>query len=104
MLNRCHIALAVILLTVTLRAWAGESGLNVVVVVTQNSSNSLQLANEYCERRHVPPQNVLRMTNWTGGSDYWAQSDFETNLLNPLLDMISTRGLSDQAQIVLLSM
>jgi uncharacterized protein (TIGR03790 family) len=104
MLNRRHIALAVILPTVALRVWAGESGLNVVVVVNQNSSNSLQLANEYCERRHVPPQNVFRMTNWTGGADYWAQSDFETNLLNPLLDMISTRGLANQAQIVLLSM
>jgi uncharacterized protein (TIGR03790 family) len=84
--------------------WAGESGLNVIVVVNQNSSNSLQLGNDYCERRQVPPQNVFRMTGWTNGSINWQQSDFESYLLNPLLAMISIRGLTNQAQIVLLSM
>jgi uncharacterized protein (TIGR03790 family) len=86
------------------RAWAGESGLNVIVVVNQNSSNSLQLGNDYCERRGVPPQNLLRMTNWMGGSITWQQSDFDNCLLNPLLSMISSHGLTNQAQIVLLSM
>jgi len=85
-------------------ARAGESGLNVIVVVNQNSANSLQLGNDYCERRGVPPQNLLRMSNWTGGSINWAQSDFESYLLNPLLAMISSRGLTNQAQIVVLSM
>src|SRR5580700_11527286 len=80
-------------------AWAGESGLNVIVVVNQNSTNSLQLGNDYCERRGVPPQNLLRMTNWTGGSINWQQSDFESYLLNPLLAMISGRGLTNQAEI-----
>jgi len=85
-------------------AWAGDSGLNVIVVVNQNSSNSLQLGNDYCERRGVPPQNLFRMTGWTNGSINWQQSDFESYLLNPLLAMISSRGLTNQAQIVLLSM
>ena len=44
---------------------AGGSGLNVVVVVNQNSSNSVQLGNYYREQRHVPPQNFLRI-NWPG--------------------------------------
>ena len=47
--------------------WAGGSGLNVIVVVNQNSTNSVQLGNHYCEQRGVPPQNVLRMTSWTNG-------------------------------------
>jgi uncharacterized protein (TIGR03790 family) len=83
---------------------AGESGLNVIVVVNQNSSNSLQLGNDYCERRGVPPQNLFRMTGWTGGPVSWQQSDFTNFLLNPLLAMISSRGLTNQAQIILLSM
>jgi uncharacterized protein (TIGR03790 family) len=86
------------------RAWAGESGLNVIVVVNQNSTNSLQLGNDYCQKRGVPPQNLFRMTNWTGGSINWQQSDFQNFLLNPLLAMISSRGLTNQAEIVLLSM
>jgi uncharacterized protein (TIGR03790 family) len=85
-------------------ALAGESGLNVIVVVNQNSSNSLRLGNDYCERRGVPPQNLLRMTNWTGGPTNFQQSDFENDLLHPLLAMIASRGLASQAQVVLLSM
>ena len=86
------------------RARAGDSGLNVIVVVNQNSSNSVQLGNDYCQQRGVPPQNLFRMTNWTGGAINWQQSDFENCLLNPLLAMVSSRGLTNQAEIVLLSM
>jgi uncharacterized protein (TIGR03790 family) len=85
-------------------AWAGGSGLNVIVVVNQNSTNSVQLGNDYCEQRGVPPQNVLRLTNWTGGSVTWAPTDFQNQLLNPLLAMIPSRGLARQAQFVVLSM
>jgi len=84
--------------------WAGGSGLNVIVVVNQNSTNSVQLGNDYCELRGVPPQNLLRMTGWTGGSIHWTPAEFKTNLLNPLLAMVASRGLTHQAQFVLLSM
>jgi uncharacterized protein (TIGR03790 family) len=91
-------------LSVADTVWAGGSGLNVIVVVNQNSTNSVQLGNDYCEQRGVPPQNVLRMTGWTGGVTDWSPNDFETNLLNPLLAMIASRGLTNQAEFVLLSM
>ena len=84
--------------------WAGGSGLNVIVVVNQNSTNSVELGNDYCELRGVPPQNLLRLTNWTGGSINWSPADFQTNLLNPLLAMVGSRGLANQAQFVVLSM
>ena len=84
--------------------WAGGSGLNVIVVVNQNSTNSVQLGNDYCSLRGVPPQNVFRMTNWNGGAVSWSRSDFETSLRNPLLAMLNSRGLTNQADYVLLSM
>jgi uncharacterized protein (TIGR03790 family) len=84
--------------------WAGGSGLNVIVVVNENSTNSVQLGNDYCEQRSVPPQNVLRMTGWTGGAVEWSTNDFETYLANPLLAMLASRGLTNQAEFVLLSM
>ena len=84
--------------------WAGGSGLNVIVVVNQNSTNSVQLGNDYCEQRGVPPQNVFRMTGWTNGAVQWSLSDFETFLRNPLLAMLASRGLTNQAEFVLLSM
>ena len=86
--------------------FAGGSGLNVVVVVNQNSTNSVQLGNYYCEKRGVPPQNFLRITNstWTGSNVWWTRSEFETCLLNPLVSMLASRGLTNQVDYVLLSM
>jgi uncharacterized protein (TIGR03790 family) len=84
--------------------WAGGSGLNVIVVVNQNSTNSVQLGNAYCEQRGVPPQNVLRMAGWTGAIDMWSRPDFEAYLRDPLLTMLASRGLTNQAVFVLLSM
>ncbi len=84
--------------------WAGGSGLNTVVVVNQNSPDSLQLGNDYCELRGVPPQNVLRLTNWTGDRVQWSSAQFETSLRQPLLGLLATRGLTNQVEQVLLSM
>jgi uncharacterized protein (TIGR03790 family) len=92
-----------VLLVSTAGLFAGGSGLNVVVVVNQNSTNSVQLGNYYCERRCVPPQNFLRI-NWTGGNINWTRSDFETVLLNPLVAMLSGRGLTNQVDYVVISM
>ena len=83
--------------------FAGGSGLNVAVVVNQNSTNSVQLGNYYCEKRGVPPQNFLRI-NWTGGNISWNRSNFETNLLNPLAAMLAGRRLTNQVDYVVLCM
>jgi len=85
------------------RVRGGGSGLNVVVVANQASTNSVQLANYYCELRQVPPQNVLWI-NWTGTSPLWAVSDFTANLANPLTAMLASRQLATQIDYVVLSM
>src|SRR5579862_16763 len=104
MVNRHGILWLALFMTAVRCAWARESGLNVIVVVNQNSTNSLQLGNDYCEKRGVPPQNLFRMTNWTGGSVTWLQSEFEGYLRDPLLTMLNSSGLTNQVQYVLLSM
>ena len=83
--------------------WGGGSGLNVVVVVNEAASESLQLGNYYCERRQVPPQNVLRI-NWPGSNLEWGLSDFTNVLFNPLLAMLAERQLTNQIDYVVLSM
>src|SRR3974377_1894570 len=100
--RRLAVALA-FLVGLGLSAWAGGSGLNVAVVVNQNSTNSVQLGNYYCERRQVPPQNYLRISFPLGAAD-WTTGDFNTNLFNPLLAMLSSRQLTNQIDYVLLSM
>jgi uncharacterized protein (TIGR03790 family) len=104
MLQRALIFLVIGALLGRDSVWAGYSGLNAMVVVNQHSSNSVQLGNDYCALRGVPPQNVLRLTNWTGGSINWSPAEFQTQLLDPLLAAIAGRGLTQQAQLVVLSM
>ncbi|PYI80424.1 MAG: hypothetical protein DME26_21635, partial [Verrucomicrobia bacterium] len=83
---------------------AGGSGLNVLVVVNPNSPNSLELGNYYCEHRQVPPQNVVRLRNWTGGNLAWSRAQCQLSLLNPLFEALSVRQLDRQIDFVLLSM
>ncbi|MGA2684477.1 MAG: TIGR03790 family protein [Verrucomicrobiota bacterium] len=82
---------------------AGGSGLNTVVIVNQTSSNSCELGNYFCERRQVPPQNVLYI-NWPGGNTLWTSNDFQTNLVTLLLNMLAARQLTNQIDYVVLSM
>ncbi|NOS71665.1 MAG: TIGR03790 family protein [Verrucomicrobia bacterium] len=82
---------------------AGGSGLNVVVVVNTNSTNSLQLGNYYCEKRGVPSENVLRI-NWTGGNIVWTRAQLDSVLRTPLAAMLTARGISNQIEYLVLSM
>jgi uncharacterized protein (TIGR03790 family) len=96
----CVVALAAL---VTLKVHAGGSGLNIVVVANQASSNSCELANYYCQQRQVPPQNVLYI-NWNGGNTLWTSNDLQSNLVAPLLTMLQSRQLTNQINYVVLSM
>jgi uncharacterized protein (TIGR03790 family) len=82
---------------------AGGNGLNVLVIVNQASTNSVQLGNYYMERRQIPPQNLVR-TTWTGGNIDWSVTDLQNVILNPLFSAISARQLTNQIDYVLLSM
>lgn len=95
--------IALVVAGLKLSVLAGGSGLNVVVVVNQNSTNSVQLGNYYCERRGVPPQNLLRIS-WTGDNINWTRAEFESVLRTPLNALLTNRGLSNQIDFVLLSM
>jgi uncharacterized protein (TIGR03790 family) len=44
------------------------------------------------------------MTGWTNGAVQWSLSEFQTFLRDPLLAMLAGRGLTSQAEYVLLSM
>lgn len=92
-----------LLLVIARPTRAGGSGLNVVIIVNQNSTNSVQLGNYYRALRNVPPQNLLRI-NWAGGNTEWNGTDFTNTLLNPFLAMLSSRQLTNQIDYVVLSM
>ena len=83
--------------------YAGGSGLNTIIVVNQNSADSVALGNYYAERRQLPPENIVRI-NWSGGNISWTAAEFQSALLNPLVTELSTRGLTNQIHYVVLSM
>ncbi len=82
---------------------AAGGGLNVVLVVNQNSSESVQLGNYYAEQRQLPPENILRIY-WPGGNAIWTRAQFETNLAAPIRNTVASRGLTNQIDFVVLSM
>ena len=77
--------------------------MNVVLVVNQSSTNSVELGNYYAEQRGLNPENILRI-NWTGANTSWNPADFTNTLFNPLLGMVASRQLSNQVDYVVLSM
>lgn len=103
MRRSCFVRMLVGLNWFACSSFAGGSGLNTLVVINQNSADSIALGNYYCERRQVPPENVLRIS-WTGANTTWEAPQFQTNLLQPILQTIASRGLSDQIHYVVLSM
>jgi uncharacterized protein (TIGR03790 family) len=63
----------------------------------------MELGNYYCERRQIPPENVVRIV-WTGGNTTWTATEFHTILRQPVEQAIAARGLSAQIEFVVLSM
>lgn len=100
-LNLISVWIFCVLAIVDLRA--SGCGFNAVVIINQNSSNSLALGNYYIEKRQVPCENVLRIA-WAGSNVSWSGSEFTTVLLNPLQEMISGRSISNQIDYVVLAM
>jgi len=97
------IILAALLLLCPEGGQAGGSGLNVLIVANQASSNSVELANYYRVKRQVPPRNVLSVS-WAGSNVQWTHQEFTNTLLNPLLGFIAQNQLSNQIHYVVLSM
>src|SRR5689334_16994130 len=99
----CWVWMGCLLAAFLPRVFAGGSGLNVVVVVNQNSPNSIALGNYYCERRNVPPENVIRI-NYPVPNTSWNTNAFQSSLISPLLAMLAARQLTNQIDYVVLSM
>jgi uncharacterized protein (TIGR03790 family) len=96
-------AIAAVFVASTPLLHGGGSGLNTAVIINQNSTNSCAIGNYFCERRQVPPENVLYIA-WPGSNISWTSNDFQTVLLTPLLNMLAARHLTNQIDYVVLSM
>lgn len=101
-LPQCVLALAIVAMSSS-ESVAGGSGLNTIVVVNQQSPDSLALGNYYVEKRQIPPENILRI-NWIGGLIAWSEAQYATTLQAPLEAHVAAAGLNNQIDYVVLSM
>jgi hypothetical protein len=83
-------------------AHAGGGPENLFLVVNSRSQNSLTIANEYIQLRHVPPGNVYYL-DWDGPPDSTDIETFRDKILSPVLQAVSTRGIANQIDYIVYS-
>lgn len=92
--------LALATLSSDLQASGGPE--NVLLVVNENSQDSLTIANYYVRLRDIPPANVLYL-DWQGDAVMTASETFRDQILKPILETIDERGLAAQIEYVVYS-
>ncbi len=82
--------------------WSQE---NVLVVVNEDSPESLTLANHYIAVRKIPSTNVVYLSNLPEikGGETFGSSAYQKSILNPIMDEIKNRGLEPQLRYVAFS-
>ncbi|TWT85379.1 hypothetical protein Pla123a_01860 [Posidoniimonas polymericola] len=100
LLPACCLGLATLLAPCCCLAGGGPE--NVLLVVNQNSSESLTVANYYTRLRQIPPQNVLYL-DWQGDPAQISGHTFRDKILKPTLETIDRRKLSAQIDYVVYS-
>ena len=77
---------------------------NTLVVVNEESPDSLAVANHYIHLRKIPPCNVLYLNGITTIKQYGEESSsskaFKRQILDPLLKAIKDRGIENQIDCV----
>lgn len=95
-------AVAIALLVMPSDLQAGGGPENLLLVVNQNSQNSLTIANYYVRLRDIPPSNVVYL-DWHGGAGNTPSTRFRDEILKPVLDTIDRRGLAAQIEYIVYS-
>ena len=71
----------------------------IVVIVNRNVPESVALGRFYCDKRKVPPANLVELDLPT--TDWISQELYDSNLRDPLRAAIATGGLTDRVKCLL---
>jgi uncharacterized protein (TIGR03790 family) len=96
------ILLGLLLLGLARCSQAGGGPENVLVVVNQNSHDSLTVANHYIRLRNVPPVNVVYL-DWKGGDAIATGELFREEILKPIIEQIEQRRIALQIDYIVYS-
>lgn len=83
-------------------AVAGGGPENVLLVVNSQSWASLTIANHWMQLRQIPPGNVVYL-DWRATTETIQVERFRQEILTPVLNAISRRGLGNQIDYVIYS-
>ncbi len=83
-------------------AWASPGPENVLLVVNDDSKDSVIVATTYAELRHIPPGNVLRLKGVATSGKIMLE-EFKGKILQPVIEAIAQRGLREQIDCVIYS-
>lgn len=86
----------------SLICFAGGSPENILLVVNENSDDSMAVATHYAQLRDVPSANVLHL-DYRGKKASISGETFRTSILGPILETIETRMLAQQIDYIIYS-
>jgi uncharacterized protein (TIGR03790 family) len=94
-------AMGVALMAGPMVSWAGGGPQNTLVVVNDRSLESLELGHYYQSKRGIPDRNICHIR--TAVDFNISTTDFTNQLRQPILNYISTAGLSNQIDYIVFS-
>src|SRR5690606_27487806 len=83
-------------------AVAGGGAENVLLVVNQNSHDSLTIANHYVKFRKLPPTNVVYL-DWQGSDSQCTGEEFREKILKPVIEQLTERRIALQIDYIVYS-
>src|SRR5690606_31982374 len=83
-------------------AMGGGGAENVLLVVNQNSHDSLTIANHYVRFRKIPPTNVVYL-DWQGSDSQCTGEEFREQILKPVLEQLTERRIALQIDYIVYS-
>ena len=81
--------------------WAGGGPQNVLLVVNDNSLESLELGHYYREKRDIPEVNIVHIRTSTNYNIDTAS--YSNQIHNPVMSYIASSGLSNQIDYIVFS-
>ncbi|MHC4160421.1 MAG: TIGR03790 family protein, partial [Planctomycetota bacterium] len=75
----------------------------ILVVANSDVTASVRLAQHYCEKRHVPIENILILPLGTGLTDTITRADYEEKLAEPIRKKLAHSELTDPVRCLLIT-
>jgi len=97
-----NISISSLLFVGVLTVQAGIGPQNVVIVVNDNSRDSLEIGQYYQDQRGLAERQMVHVTTTTNA--VIALTDFDSQIYDPVIDHIDASGLSNQVDTILYTM